>query len=88
MIAATKSITQCRGVFVYSIGTFLEVYLKDRNKSVKAVGMLHELCEDVGIPKKLNSDIEPEFCGQESSFIKFSKGKQINITYADPEHSN
>ena len=32
--------------------------------------------------------MEPEFCGWESSYLKIDKGKQINLSYADPERSS
>ena len=53
-----KSITQCRGEFVYPNGTFPEVYTKESNKSMKSVETLQKLCEDTGIPENLKSDSE------------------------------
>ena len=40
MLDATKLIAQCRGEFVYSNGTFPEVYPKESNKSMKAADKL------------------------------------------------
>ena len=42
----------------------------------------------MGIPDNINSDRAIEFCGRESSYIKLAKGKQINLTYSEPECSN
>ena len=82
--AATKSNTQCRGEFVYSNETFPEVYPKEINKSMQLAETLQEFCEDKGVPENLKIDRKPEFCGQESSYLNIAKGKQNNMTYADP----
>ena len=55
---------------------------------MQAAETMQEFCEDVGITENLKSDRAPEFYGWESSYLKLSKGKLINITYAYPEHSN
>ena len=59
MLAATKSITQCKGVFVYFNRTFPEVYPKESNKIMQAAETLQELCKDEGIPDNLKSDRSP-----------------------------
>ena len=56
MTAATKSITQCKGKFVYSNETLPEVYPKESNKSMQAVVMFQEFYKDVGISENLKSD--------------------------------
>ena len=55
---------------------------------MQASETLQEFYEDVGIPDNFNSDGAPELCGQESSYLNISKGKWINLTYAEPECSN
>ena len=63
MPAATKSITQCKDVFVYSYGTLPEVRPKESNKSMQGAETLQEFCKNVGIPDNLKSDRAPELCG-------------------------
>ena len=59
MPAATKSITQCKGAFVYYNGTLTAFYLKESYKSMKAADLLKELCKGVYIPYILKSDRAP-----------------------------
>ena len=70
-------------MFVYSNGTFPEVYPKYSNKSMQEAEMLQEFYNDLGISYKLKSDRAPEFCGRESSYLILSQGKKINLTYAE-----
>ena len=50
---------QWKGEFVYSNGTFTEVYPPKINNIMQEAEILQELCEDVGIPDNLNSDRAP-----------------------------
>ena len=86
MPTATKSIMQCKGVFVYSNRTFPEVYPKESKMSIKAAEMLQEFCEDVGISENIKSNRAPEFCAHDSPYLKLIKDKRFNLTYAEPEH--
>ena len=49
---------------------------------------LNYFCNDVGIPEKLKSDRDPEFCGKNSEFLESAKRKGIDLTYAEPERKN
>ena len=51
MPSAKKSIMKCKCVFVYSNGTFPEVYPKEINKIMQVADKLQEFCEYVGIPE-------------------------------------
>ena len=82
MPAAKKSITQCKGAFLYSNGKLPEVYPKESNKIMQESETLQEICKDLGIPENLKSDIEPDFCGWELLYLKLDKGNRINITYS------
>ena len=84
MTAATKLITQYRSAFVYSNGTFPEVYPKESNKSMQVEETSQEFCEEIVIPENLKSDRAPYFCGQESSYLKLAKGKRNNLTHVEP----
>lgn len=88
MTAATKSITQCTGAFVYTNGHFTEVYPKENHTSIAASTTLNDLCNDVGTPEKLKSDRAPEFCGRDSAFLKNANKRGIDLTYTEPERKN
>ena len=87
MPSATKSITQCKGAFVYSNGTYPEMYPKEDNKMGSAKETLQSFCHDVGVPEKLKSDRAPELCGRQSEYAKFAKSKGIDLSYAEPERA-
>ena len=87
MPSATKSITQCKGAFVYSNGTYPEVYPKEDNKMGSAAETLQSFCHDVGVPERLKSDRAPELCGRQSEFAKLAKRKRIDLSYAEPERA-
>ena len=87
MPSATKSITQCKGAFVYSNGTYPEVYPKENNKMGSAAETLQSFCHDVGVPEKLKSDRAPELCGRQSEYAKLAKSKRIDLSYAEPERA-
>ena len=55
---------------------------------MQAAETLQKSCDEIGIPENLKSDRAPDFCGQESSQLKLSKGRRINLTYVYPERSN
>ena len=78
MTAATKSITQCTGAFVYTNGHFTEA----------ASTTLNDICSNVRTPEKLKSDRAPEFCGQDSAFLKNANKRGIDLTYSEPERKN
>ena len=59
MPAATNSITQFKGEFIYSNGTPPEVYPKWSNKSVQVSETLQEFSDNIGISENLRSDIAP-----------------------------
>lgn len=86
--AGTISLAQNRGAFIYSNGTFTEVYPSESNKQAPATTSLREFCEDVGVPEKLKSDRAPEFCGRNTEYHKVARRKGINLTYAEPERKN
>ena len=49
---------------------------------------LNYLCNNVGIPEKLNSYRAPELCERNSEFLKYAKLKGKCFTYAEPERKN
>ena len=63
MIDATNSIMQCRGKFVYSNGTFPELYPKQSNNSMQGLDKLQEVLKDIGIPDNLKSYKSLGLCG-------------------------
>lgn len=88
MPSKTKSITQCKGAFVYTNGEFTQVYPKESNTAGHAYASLNDFCADVGIPEKLKSDRAPEFCGRESAFLKSAQKRGIELTYSEPDRKN
>ena len=88
MTAKTKSITQCKGSWVYTNGAFTEVYPSESNHQIPANVSLNDLCNDVGIPEKLASDRAPELCGRKSTYLTNAKLKGIDLSYAEPERKN
>ena len=88
MPAATKSLSQNVGAFVFTNGTFTEVFPTPDRRSVTAAMSLKEFCEDVGTPEKLKSDRAKEFCERNSEFLRVAKKKQIDLTYAEHERKN
>ena len=83
--AGTKFLAQKTGSFVFSDGTFAEVYPSESKQQMPANMSLNDFCNNVGIPEKLNSDRAPEFCGRNYALIKSAKRKEIDWTYAEPE---
>ena len=86
--AGTKSLSQNVGAFVYSNGTFTEVYPTASNQQIPANMTLNDFCNDVGVPHKLKSDRAPEFCGRSTAFLANAKKRGIDLTYAEPERKN
>lgn len=84
MPSSVKSITQCKGAFVYSNGTYAEIYPKEDNTQVSAAATLQDFCRDVGVPETLKSDRAQEFCGRDSEFKKLTRKKGIDMSYAEP----
>ena len=76
------------GSFVFSDGTFTEVYPSDSKKKVPKNMYLNGFCNEVGIPEKIKSYRSPYFCRQNSELLKYIKRKVIYLTYAEPEHKN
>ena len=72
MPAKTKSLTQCTGAFVYSNGTFTEVYLSKTHNMADTAQTLREFSTSVGVPVKLKSDRDPELCRRKSESNKIS----------------
>ena len=85
MQAKTKSITQCTGAFVYTNGTFTEVYPKETHAQIPTNQTLNDFCNDVGVPEKLKSDRAPELSGRNSAFLANAKNRGISLTFAEPE---
>ena len=81
-------LTQCTGTFVYSNGTFTEVYPSESNTAEMAAISLKEFCEDVGVSENLKRDRAPEFCGRQSQFRQMVQKKGIELTHAKPERKN
>ena len=88
MPARTRSLIQNTGAFVYTNGTFTEVFHTPDNKSVTASATLKEVYEDVGTPEKRKSDRAKEFCGHNLDFLTTAKKRQIDLTYSEPERKN
>ena len=88
MPARTKSLIQNTGAFVYTNGTFTEVFPTPDNKLVTASATLKEFFGDVGTPEKLKSNRAKEFCGRNLEFVRTAKKRQIDLIYSEPEHKN
>ena len=86
--AGTKSLAQNIGAFVFTNGTFTEVYPAESNKQAPANMSLNDFCNDVGEPHKLKSDRAPEFCGRSTQFLHNAKKRGIDLTYSEPERKN
>lgn len=86
--AGVKSLAQNKGAFVFSNGTYTEVYPCESNNQELANLSLIDFCNDVGVPERLKSDRAPEFCGRGTQFWKTAKRKGCDVTYAEPERKN
>ncbi|KAL7551328.1 hypothetical protein ACHAWF_014514 [Thalassiosira exigua] len=88
MPSKIKSLAQNTGAFVYTNGTFTEVCPMETHKTILALVMLKDFCEDVGMPERLKSDRTAELCGRKSEFLRLARKKQIDMRYVAPERKN
>ena len=88
ILAGTKSLSQNAGDFLFSDGTFAEVYLSEFKQKVTENMSLNDFCNNVGVSEKIKSDRAPELCRRNSEFLKYAKQKEIYLTYAEPERKN
>ena len=86
LVAKTRSLDGNTGAWVYTAGSFTAVYPVKIRKG--AGNTLRRFADDVGIPDRLRTDLEPELTGKNTEFQAQAKRLGIDVTHSETERSN